>query len=87
MDIIFWEFWLIYQIFFSPQVKRSVVISNKHGIYGLLHKLPKDLVKKDSKKKLGQSKKLSSFYSLNSLNKIYCKCNINNQDHDITSNI
>ena len=23
------------QIFFSPQVKRSVVISNKHGIYEL----------------------------------------------------
>ena len=39
MDIIFWDFLLLYQIFFSSQVKRSVIISNKHGIY----KLPNDL--------------------------------------------
>ena len=32
MDIIFWEFLLLYQIFFSPQVQRSVIISTKHGI-------------------------------------------------------
>ena len=31
------------QIFFSPQVKRSVVISNKHGIYELPFELPHDL--------------------------------------------
>ena len=30
------------QIFFSPQVKRSVIVSNKHGIY----RLPKDLAKR-----------------------------------------
>ena len=29
--------------FFSPQMKRSVVISNKHGIYELPHELLKDL--------------------------------------------
>ena len=34
MDII-WEFLLLYQKFFSPQVQRSVIISNKHGIYEL----------------------------------------------------
>ena len=27
----------------SPKVKRSVIISNKHGIYELLHELPNDL--------------------------------------------
>ena len=30
-------------IFFSPQVKRCAIISYKHGIYELLHELPKDL--------------------------------------------
>ena len=28
------------QIFLSPQVKWSVIISNKHGIYELPHELP-----------------------------------------------
>ena len=28
--------------FVSPQVKRSVIISNKHGIYELPQKLPND---------------------------------------------
>ena len=31
------------QIFLSPQVKRSVIIGNKHGIYELFHELPNDL--------------------------------------------
>ena len=31
---------MFYQIFLSPQVKRSAIISNKHGIYGLSHELP-----------------------------------------------
>ena len=31
------------QIFFAPQVKRRVIISNKHGIYELAHELPNDL--------------------------------------------
>ena len=35
MDIRFWDFLIVYQIFFSPQVKRSVIISNKHAIYEL----------------------------------------------------
>ena len=38
-DIIFEEFLILYQIFFSPQVKRSMIISNKYGIY----ELPNDL--------------------------------------------
>ena len=32
-----------YQIFFSPHVKRTVIIRNKHGIYELLHELPNEL--------------------------------------------
>ena len=44
-DEIFWDLLLLYQFFFffSPQMKRSVVISNKHGIYELPHELLKDL--------------------------------------------
>ena len=34
---------MFYQIFLSPQVKGSVIISNKNGIYKLPHKLPSDL--------------------------------------------
>ena len=43
MDIIFWEFLLLYQIFFSQQVQRNVIIINKYGIYELSDELPKDL--------------------------------------------
>ena len=39
MFIIFWDILIDEQIFFSPQMKRSVIISNKHGIY----ELPNDL--------------------------------------------
>ena len=31
------------QILLSLQVKRNIVICNKHGIYALLHELPNDL--------------------------------------------
>ena len=34
---------MFYQIFLSPQVKRSAIISNKHGMYELPHDLPNDL--------------------------------------------
>ena len=34
---------MFYQIFFSPQVKQSMIISYKHGIYKLPHKLLNDL--------------------------------------------
>ena len=43
MNKIFYDILTLYQIFFSPQVKRSVIISNKHGIYKLPHELPNDL--------------------------------------------
>ena len=34
---------MFYQISLSSQVKRSPIISNKHGIYELSHELPNDL--------------------------------------------
>ena len=33
----------VYQIFRSPQVKRSTIISNKQGVYELPKELPNDL--------------------------------------------
>ena len=43
MDIIFSNFLVLYQFFHSPQVKRSVIIRNKHGICELIHEVPNDL--------------------------------------------
>ena len=43
MFIIFWEILIDDQIFFSPQVKRNMSISNKHGIQELPYDLPNDL--------------------------------------------
>ena len=43
IDIIFEDFLTLYQNLLSPQVKQSVIISNKHVIYELLHQLPNDL--------------------------------------------
>ena len=34
---------MFHKIFVSPQVKRIVIISNKHGIYELPYKLPNNL--------------------------------------------
>ena len=38
------------QIFFLPQVKRSLNISNKYGIYEMPHELPNNLRLKDLRK-------------------------------------
>ena len=35
-----WGFLMFYQIFFSPQVKLSAIITNKQGICELPHELP-----------------------------------------------
>ena len=43
MDIIFEDFLILYQKFFSSQVKQSVIISNEYGIYKFPHELPNDL--------------------------------------------
>ena len=34
---------MFYQIFLSPQVKRSAIISNKQGVYQLPHELSNNL--------------------------------------------
>ena len=39
MDIIFWDFLILYKILFSPQLKQSVIITNKQGV----HDLPNNL--------------------------------------------
>ena len=36
---------MIEQIFLLPQVKQSMIISNKHGIHELIHKLQNDIRK------------------------------------------
>ena len=43
MEIIFCDILMLYQVFLSPQVKQSTVISNKQGVYELPHELPNDL--------------------------------------------
>ena len=45
-------------MFFSPKMKRSVIISNKYGIYELLNELLNDLRLKDLRK-LGSISKFS----------------------------
>ena len=58
--MIFWDFFMFYQISFSPQVKRSVIISNKGGIYELPHELPNNL----RLRKLGNIRKLPKFHRI-----------------------
>ena len=48
---------MVEQIFLSPQVKQSVIISDKYGIYELPHELPDDL----RLRKLGNIRKTSKF--------------------------
>ena len=40
----FWDFFIIEQIFLSPQVKRSMIIINKHGIYELCNESVTELL-------------------------------------------
>ena len=46
---------MFYKILLSPEVKRSAIISNKHGIYKLPQELPDDL----RLTKLGKFRKIS----------------------------
>ena len=43
MDVIIWDFLILFQVFYSLQVKGSMIISNKHGTYMLPHELQNDL--------------------------------------------
>ena len=54
--IIFWDVLMFYQIFLSPQVKRSAIISNKHGT----NELPNDL----RLRKLGNIRKISKLHRM-----------------------
>ena len=58
-----------YQIFLSPQVKRSMIISNKLGVYVLPHELPNDLRPRilGNKEKSGESPNLLELYTYASL--------------------
>ena len=40
---VFWDFLMFNQIFFSQQVKRSAIITYKHGIYELPQEFPHEL--------------------------------------------
>ena len=40
MDKIFSDFLILYEVFFSPQVRRSVIIIDKGGIYESSYELP-----------------------------------------------
>ena len=55
-----WDSLMLYQIFLSPQVKRSAIISNKQGVYELPHKLLNDLILRilANKEKSGESPNL-----------------------------
>ena len=52
---------MFFQIFFSLQVKGSVILRNKHGIYELRHELPNDL---RLIKEYQENLKISKIYSL-----------------------
>ena len=42
MAIAFWDYLIFYQMFFSPQMKRNVIVNNKHEKCNLTHELPND---------------------------------------------
>ena len=44
MFIMFWDFFIIEQIFLSPQVKQSMIIINKHGMYELCNESVMELL-------------------------------------------
>ena len=52
MVTIFWDIFMFWQIFLSVQVKRSAIISNKHGLYKLPYELSNDLEIKKNKESL-----------------------------------
>ena len=43
MEIILWDFLMFFQIFLSPQVKRSAIIGNQQGVYELPSEFLNDL--------------------------------------------
>ena len=60
MVIIFWDFLKIDQVFLSPQVERSVIISNKYGMYELPYESPNGL----RLRKLENTKQISKLHPI-----------------------
>ena len=60
MELILWDFLMFYQIFLSPQVKWSAIISNKQGVYELPQELLNHLRIRilQNKEKSGKSQNL-----------------------------
>ena len=56
---------MLYQIFLSPQVKRWMIITYKHGIYKLPNELQNNLrFKTKDLRKLGNIRKVSKFHRM-----------------------
>ena len=51
---------MFYQTFFSPQIKHSAIISNKHGVYELPQELPND----SRVRRLGNMRKVSKLHRM-----------------------
>ena len=65
MEIILWDFLKFYQILLSSEVKQSMIISNKQGIYELPHVLLNDLRLRIlwNKEKSGKSQNLLEWWT------------------------
>ena len=62
---------MVERIFLSPEVKRSVIISNNYGIYELPHDLPNDLrlrLELENIRKISKSSAQSSSQNENFVN-------------------
>ena len=55
MEIIIWDFLMFYQIFLSPQVKQSAIISNKQGVQQLPNDLRLGLLENKEKSRKSQN--------------------------------
>ena len=55
---------MFYQIFFSPQVKRSMIISNKYGTYIRVASWAAERLKNWDPRKLGNIRKIPEFHRI-----------------------
>ena len=78
---------MFFQTFLLPQVKRMVIVSNKHGIYKWPYKLPNDLPhgiftaggggkKKKRKKKILDLRRLGNIEKISKLPRIIVSCSV-----------
>ena len=52
--IIFWDFFMFYQVFLAPQVKRCLIITYNNGIYELPDELSNDLRRLENIRKVSK---------------------------------